>query len=259
MSQASLHSISLSVNSLERSSDNYEALLGRQGRSTETGVSFELNNVELKLHSGSSDRASGSASEPTDEGICTFALATDTGALFAIDRGVEQTLNATELGHLLQPGSVRPQQAESISPRAASVSDDLSAVQGLDHLVIQSQDVDATRALYEHHFGLRVLFDREFEQWNMRLCMCRVGDAVLEIAGKLGSNASTGEDNRDHLWGITWKVGDVTEAHSRLVTSGFDVSNVRPGRKPGTSVLTVRDRTHGVPTLLIEHPSATRT
>jgi len=36
-----------------------------------------------------------------------------------------------------------------------------------------------------------------------------------------------------------------------VVSSGFEVSEVRVGNKPGTLVCTVRSGTHGVPTLLI--------
>ena len=38
--------------------------------------------------------------------------------------------------------------------------------------------------------------------------------------------------------------------------AGLDVSEVRAGRKPGTRVLTLRDGTCGVPTLLLERGGA---
>jgi hypothetical protein len=37
-----------------------------------------------------------------------------------------------------------------------------------------------------------------------------------------------------------------------LVEAGLDVSEARPGRKPGTKVMTVRNGTCGVQTLLVE-------
>ena len=37
-----------------------------------------------------------------------------------------------------------------------------------------------------------------------------------------------------------------------LAKQGFDVSEVRAGRKPGTRVFTVRSETHGVATLCLE-------
>lgn len=58
--------------------------------------------------------------------------------------------------------------------------------------------------------------------------------------------------HRDQLWGVTWRVTKADTAHTRLTEEGFDISDVRSGRRPGTRVLTVRDRCHGVATLLIE-------
>jgi hypothetical protein len=46
------------------------------------------------------------------------------------------------------------------------------------------------------------------------------------------------------------------QVRARLVADGFDVSDTRPGHKPGTRVCSVRDGSCGVPTLLIE--AATR-
>jgi catechol 2,3-dioxygenase-like lactoylglutathione lyase family enzyme len=139
-------------------------------------------------------------------------------------------------------------------------------VVGLDHLVVRSRDVDATRAFYAEVLGLRVLFDREFADCGVRLCMLRVDDAVLEIAGRLGT-AAPGKDpkssevettERDRIWGLTWRVGDADAARSRLAGLALDVSPVRAGRRPGTRVFTVRDGTCGVPTLIIEPSEAAR-
>jgi hypothetical protein len=46
-------------------------------------------------------------------------------------------------------------------------------------------------------------------------------------------------------------VPDAEAARERLAAAGFDVSEVRPGAKPGTRVCTVRREAWGVPTLLI--------
>lgn len=145
--------------------------------------------------------------------------------------------------------------SKAASPSTSSPTvPDPSAVHAVDHIVIRSRDVDATRRLYEQGFGLRVLFDREFPDWKVRLCMCRVGDAVLEIAGSLGREEEVADHDgpRDRLWGVTWRVRDIEAAHGRLLEAGFDVSDVRTGRRPGTRVFTVRDRTGGVPTLIIQ-------
>jgi len=54
------------------------------------------------------------------------------------------------------------------------------------------------------------------------------------------------------LWGLSWRVPEAGAARRRLQAAGLDVSEVRPGRKAGTRVFTVRDKTCGVPTLVLE-------
>ena len=54
---------------------------------------------------------------------------------------------------------------------------------------------------------------------------------------------------------MCWRVADIDATHARLAPAGVDVSEVRTGRKPGTRVMTVRNGTCGVPTLLVQ-PSA---
>ena len=60
----------------------------------------------------------------------------------------------------------------------------------------------------------------------------------------------------DRLWGLSWRVPNADAARARLAAEGVDVSEVRPGRKPGTRVVSVKDGTCGVPTLLIEPEAA---
>ena len=51
---------------------------------------------------------------------------------------------------------------------------------------------------------------------------------------------------------MSWRVADIDATHARLVAAGIDVSQVRVGRKPGTRVLSVRNGTCGIHTLLLE-------
>ncbi|MBW2374309.1 MAG: glyoxalase, partial [Deltaproteobacteria bacterium] len=44
---------------------------------------------------------------------------------------------------------------------------------------------------------------------------------------------------------------DIEAARARVAQAGFDVSGIRPGAKPGTSVCSVRGEPLGVATLLI--------
>jgi hypothetical protein len=54
------------------------------------------------------------------------------------------------------------------------------------------------------------------------------------------------------LWGLSWRVADIDATRARLAAAGLDVSEVRIGRKPGTRVVSVRDGTCGIHTLLVE-------
>jgi catechol 2,3-dioxygenase-like lactoylglutathione lyase family enzyme len=150
---------------------------------------------------------------------------------------------------------------DGILPKAGLACDEIAAVSALDHAVLRSSDPDAARALYGERLGLRLALDRAFPDWGMRLLFFRVGGVTVEIAArdarpKEGPPAATrAEDDNDRLWGLSWRVPDADAARERLAELGFDVSEVRAGRKPGTRVLTVRDGTCSVPTLLIEPPS----
>ena len=84
----------------------------------------------------------------------------------------------------------------------------------------------------------------------MRLVFLRIGGVTVELAAPL---AATERDDEDHLWGVSYRTKDVEAARRRLVREGFDVSEVRPGRKPGTRVSTVNGEPSGVATLLITH------
>jgi catechol 2,3-dioxygenase-like lactoylglutathione lyase family enzyme len=125
-----------------------------------------------------------------------------------------------------------------------------AAVTGLDHVVISTGQPDRAAALYGARLGLDMRLDREVA--GRRLMFFRCGDAVVEIA----HDPALG-DGRDRLWGLSWRVADADAARARLAGAGVSVSEVRPGLKPGTRVFTVRDRTCGAPTLMIQ-PSPKR-
>ncbi|MEE9279094.1 MAG: VOC family protein [Myxococcota bacterium] len=134
-------------------------------------------------------------------------------------------------------------------PHALAVGSEEAAVAGFDHVVIQTRDADASRALYGERLGIRLALDRSFERRGVRLLFFRIGGVTLELAGRL--DAEPEPDADDRLWGIAYQVPDVDAARTRVHRAGFDVSETRSGNKPGTAVCTVADRTHGVPTLLI--------
>ena len=132
---------------------------------------------------------------------------------------------------------------------AAVAAEEGAAVSGVDHAVIMTGDAEAACALYRDKLGLRLAFDRTFEERRVRLLFFRIGGVTVELAAPLGAAADV--DGRDRFWGISWRVPDIDAARARLSAAGFDVSEVRPGNKSGTRVCTVRRETHGVATLLI--------
>ncbi len=135
-------------------------------------------------------------------------------------------------------------------PEAAPVGPAAAVVSGIDHAVVQTSDVEAAIALYRDGLGLRLALDRSFPDWGMRLVFLRVGGVTIEIAQPLRDAPLL--PGTDQLWGLSWRVPDADAARARLADAGVDVSEVRPGRKPGTRVISVKDGTCGVPTLLIE-------
>jgi catechol 2,3-dioxygenase-like lactoylglutathione lyase family enzyme len=125
----------------------------------------------------------------------------------------------------------------------------LGGVTGLDHVVIRTPDPERAAALYGARFGLDMRLDRSNEAWGARLMFFRCGDLIVELAHDLRAGVSAGPDR---LWGLSWRTDDPSAAITRLRSAGLDVSEARPGRKPGTQVFTVRDGTCGVPTLMLQ-------
>jgi catechol 2,3-dioxygenase-like lactoylglutathione lyase family enzyme len=118
----------------------------------------------------------------------------------------------------------------------------------MDHVVIGTADPERAAALYGARLGLDMALDRSHPEWG-RLMFFRCGDLIVEIAHRPGKEPA---DAPDRLRGICWRVADVDATRARLVEAGVDVSEARPGRKPGTRVMTVRNGTCGVPTLLVQ-------
>ena len=58
-------------------------------------------------------------------------------------------------------------------------------------------------------------------------------------------------DEADTFGGLAWRVTDPHAAQARMAAAGFDVSEVRTGRKPGTHVFTVRSGLPALPALMI--------
>ena len=131
-------------------------------------------------------------------------------------------------------------------PRAVAAA--AAPVIAMDHVVVGTGDPERAAALYGARLGLDMALDRSHPDWG-RLMFFRCGDLIVEVAHRPGKDAASAPDR---LRGVCWRVSDIEATHARLTAAGVDVSEVRAGRKPGTRVMTVRNSTCGVPTLLVE-------
>jgi catechol 2,3-dioxygenase-like lactoylglutathione lyase family enzyme len=131
-------------------------------------------------------------------------------------------------------------------PRSAATAE--APMTAMDHVVVSTADPERAAALYGARLGLDMALDRSHPDWG-RLMFFRCGDLIVEVVQRPGANLDPAQDK---LWGLSWRVADIDATRARLVSAGVDVSDARTGRKPGTRVLTVRNGTCGIPTLLME-------
>jgi catechol 2,3-dioxygenase-like lactoylglutathione lyase family enzyme len=153
----------------------------------------------------------------------------------------------------VEPGTAPPADFHGIEVRLESEPEaDAPAAHGLaiDHVVVFTPDPERAIALWRDQVGLRLALDRVFEQRKLRLLFFRSAGMTLEYAHPLEGNRGAGTDG---FYGVSYRVPNVLAHRERLLAAGFDVSDVRPGMKPGTTVASVRDHTAEVPTLLIQH------
>jgi catechol 2,3-dioxygenase-like lactoylglutathione lyase family enzyme len=123
-----------------------------------------------------------------------------------------------------------------------------SSVSGLDHVVIRSPNPERAVALYGGRLGLDFALDRTNQDWGSRLLFFVCGGVRVEIGHSLAKGVS---DLPDSLWGLAWRVTDVSETQARLQRAGVSTSDAKSGRRPGSQVLTVRSNTGNVPTIVL--------
>lgn len=266
---------------LDRAVADYEVLLGRglAWRSVADGAAtalFTLANMSLELMAPAGEGDDGArvraALDQRGEGLASICFRVDdaarmhrrlarlqmqpepvTGksAVNAINGATlawRRTRSATAANH-----GVRLFYLAREAERAASCAIAEPAVHGLDHVVVTTPDPERAAALYGARLGLDMRLDLARPDWGMRLMFFRCGDLIVEIANPLGGAPASSEDR---LMGLSWRVRDAQAARTRLAQAGVEVSEVRAGRRPGTRIFTVKNRSAGVPTLMIEPPQA---
>ena len=123
-----------------------------------------------------------------------------------------------------------------------------SAVNKLDHIVINTNDADGFIGIYKNVFGLRLALDKTIEAWNRRMLFFRFNKTTIEVIEE-----NDDKEPSDKLWGLAWAVEDLQETYARLTKEVLELTEVKSGIKDKTLVSTIRSQTHGVPTLIIQH------
>ena len=137
---------------------------------------------------------------------------------------------------------------ELAKERPHSAATAAAPILALDHVVVSTEDPERAAALFGARLGLDMALDRSHQEWG-QLMFFRCGDLIVEVVRRPVAGA---DQNRDKLWGLSWRVADIDATRARLVAAGIDVSEVRAGRKAGTRVMSVRSGACGIHTLLLE-------
>lgn len=241
-----LDHIAIAVGDLEAAVAAYQALLGRRAQVEAGRARIQLSNMALELVADAGeDRLSAIGFAVDDLDAAVKVLARRGLATCADERGwVAEADDAHGFPIVLRQRREYPL-SEAI-PAAG-------AVQALDHVVINTSNPDRAVALYGARLGLDFRLDRSNPQWGSRLLFFRAGAAVVEVSAKLGAPAT---DGPDRLSGLAWRIAEPEAARAGLAGAGFDVSEVRVGRKPGTHVFTVRSGVAGAPSLMLSADAA---
>ena len=123
-----------------------------------------------------------------------------------------------------------------------------SMINKLDHVVINTNDADGFIEVYKDVFNIRLALDKFVDEWKSRMLFFRLNKTTIEVIEK-----KNGEEPKDSLWGLSWEVDNIEEAHKRLEKEGVDITPIKKGIKENTLVATLKSCTHNVPTLLIQH------
>jgi catechol 2,3-dioxygenase-like lactoylglutathione lyase family enzyme len=278
-----LEHVALIVTDLRTTFDRYTALLGCEpswhgAADGAECVRFQLDNVALeivapsKFGTGELGNRVRTQLERQGEGIWALTFAVDDmtrtrhilerrGVASTEARTIRSSQTATEEERVWSTSTLATEatfgatiQLREHKPegkrwrRSKRMARDNSDVTALDHVVVTTSQPERAAALYGARLGLEMKLDRTNPDWGSRLMFFKCGDLVVEIAHSL---KNTDSDAPDKTWGLSWRVPDIAAASTRMADAGFNISETRTGRKPGTKVFTVRDAPAAVPTLVI--------
>jgi len=266
------------VRDIEAAASTYTTLLARKPawRSTDTAsasVVFTLDNMSVELLAPGSGAGADHIRATIDangEGLASLCFRVDEIANWhrRLDRlglkpeavsdggsrnllgsgslSWKRTRAATDAAHGVRLFFLEMNGARPLSEATAA-----APITGLDHVVVETADPERAAALYGARLRLDMRLDRSHPDWG-HLMFFRCGDLIVETVKRAGKDYS---DGRDRLWGLSFRVDDIAAAGQRMREAGIDVSDARPGRKPGTYVATVRSGTCGVPMILLQPPA----
>lgn len=221
-----LDSVQIAVPDLDPAVQAYRLVLGIEPiATTQTVWRFPLQRGAIELESG-------------EGGLQSLRFVPESGEVpdWPPDRELFNGLD-------VRVGSADAEKRQSPAPAP-------DAVCAIDHVVVNTSDLDRAIALWRDRLGIRLALDREFLHRGLRMCFFRTAGITLEFVGSLPPPPE--RNALDRLYGLAYQVTDLVSCRARLVAAGVDVSEIRPGNKSGTAVATVRSHTAGVPTLLIE-------
>lgn len=275
-----LAGIVIEVADLEASTRDFEQLLGVAPRPLERsdGPSrarvFAIGNTQLELRTAPADgdRAATSATASPPRSPAAPPVEGIAGLRFAFEPSMDRERSAGPIASPSVPVELvpldDPDDPDGLEGRRAEAAGDRGPgrLLGLDHVVVATGDPERARRFFGEALGLRLALDRTFPERGLRLLFFRAAGITIEVASILSRDARDAGDagtlpdpigsapERDAFRGLALKVEGIDALHARLVASGFAVSGVRDGFKPGTRVFGSRTPVHGVPFLWIEHP-----
>jgi len=297
MTPLTLDHLLIAVRDLDAASANYQRLLGLKpswhGRHPTYGtanVLFRLDNCYVELLAPAAGGANDSPwlqalrghLDARGEGLYAIALGTDdidATVASARERGLDVLNPADGDGVDLATGArrawrnarIRQESTRGVNaffiqhlspPDALPLAEPLAGegcVQGVDHTVVASSDLDSTLALWRDALGVEL---RRTVEWSPErsLHFLRLGGAdgwgsILELAGDPNPER---RGERDLLWGVSYRVADAAATVARLRSQGIELSDAPTGRADGTAVADLKPGfSHDVRTLFIQKPYAT--